>query len=88
MDGGAGERYKRTGEILPDSALEEFKKFDSIFLGGKKKMLTLVHKCNVLTHCGDLWVRRSGSRDLQEILPNRRVEMAASIGMGAGDARG
>ena len=23
----------------------------------KKKMLTLVHKCNVLTHCGDLWVR-------------------------------
>ena len=29
----AGERYKRTGEILPDSALEEFKKFDSIFLG-------------------------------------------------------
>ena len=33
-------------------------------------------------------LRRSGSRDLQEILPNRRVEMAASIGMGAGDARG
>jgi len=28
-----GERYKRTGEILPDSALEEFKKYDSIFLG-------------------------------------------------------
>ena len=28
-----GERCKRTGEILPDSALEEFKKFDSIFLG-------------------------------------------------------
>jgi isocitrate/isopropylmalate dehydrogenase len=27
----AGERYKRTGEILPDSALEEFKNFDSIF---------------------------------------------------------
>ncbi|MGB7569051.1 MAG: 3-isopropylmalate dehydrogenase [Chitinivibrionales bacterium] len=23
----------------------------------KKKTLTLVHKCNVLTHCGDLWVR-------------------------------
>jgi 3-isopropylmalate dehydrogenase len=23
----------------------------------KKKMLTLVHKSNVLTHCGDLWVR-------------------------------
>jgi len=23
----------------------------------KKKMLTLVHKCNVLTHAGDLWVR-------------------------------
>lgn len=23
----------------------------------KKNMLTLVHKCNVLTHCGDLWVR-------------------------------
>jgi isocitrate/isopropylmalate dehydrogenase len=31
--GRAGERYKRTGEILPDSAIEEFKKFDSIFLG-------------------------------------------------------
>ena len=29
----AGERYKRTGEILPDSAIEEFKKFDSMFLG-------------------------------------------------------
>jgi len=28
-----GERYKRTGEILPDSAIEEFKKFDSMFLG-------------------------------------------------------
>jgi len=27
------ERYKRTGEILPDSAIEEFKKLDSIFLG-------------------------------------------------------
>ncbi len=27
------ERYKRTGEILPDSALEEFKKFDAMFLG-------------------------------------------------------
>jgi isocitrate/isopropylmalate dehydrogenase len=23
----------------------------------KKKILTLVHKCNVLTHAGDLWVR-------------------------------
>jgi 3-isopropylmalate dehydrogenase len=28
-----GERYKRTGETLPDSAVEEFKKFDSILLG-------------------------------------------------------
>lgn len=28
-----GERYKRTGETLPDSAIEEVKKFDSIFLG-------------------------------------------------------
>jgi 3-isopropylmalate dehydrogenase len=28
-----GERYKRTGEILPDSAIEELKKFDQIFLG-------------------------------------------------------
>ena len=28
-----GERYKRTGEILPDSAIEEFKKFDAILLG-------------------------------------------------------
>lgn len=23
----------------------------------RRKRLTLVHKCNVLTHCGDLWVR-------------------------------
>jgi 3-isopropylmalate dehydrogenase len=28
-----GERYKRTGEILPDSAIEELRKFDSIYLG-------------------------------------------------------
>lgn len=28
-----GERYLRTGETLPDSALEEFKKFDAIYLG-------------------------------------------------------
>ena len=28
-----GERYKKTGEILPDSAVDEFKQFDSIFLG-------------------------------------------------------
>lgn len=28
-----GERYKRTGETLPESAIEEVKKFDSIFLG-------------------------------------------------------
>ncbi|MFH0879158.1 MAG: isocitrate/isopropylmalate family dehydrogenase, partial [Lentisphaerota bacterium] len=28
-----GERYKRTGETLPDSAVEELRKFDSIFLG-------------------------------------------------------
>jgi len=28
-----GERYKRTGEILPDSAIEELRKFDSILLG-------------------------------------------------------
>lgn len=28
-----GERYMRTGETLPDSAIEEFKQFDSIFLG-------------------------------------------------------
>ncbi len=27
------ERYLKTGETLPDSAIEEFKKFDSIFLG-------------------------------------------------------
>ncbi len=157
-----GERYKKTGETLPDSAIEDVKKFDSIFLGAighpdvkpgilevgillkmrfaldqyinlrpvklypgvetplkdkgpedidfvvvrentggiytgvggavqvgtpyevatqvmvysrpvvercirfayeytrkrnKRKQLTLVHKCNVLTHCGDLWVR-------------------------------
>ncbi|MBN2575178.1 MAG: hypothetical protein JXP73_11505 [Deltaproteobacteria bacterium] len=29
----AGERYMKTGEILPDSALEEFKKFNAILLG-------------------------------------------------------
>jgi len=28
-----GERYKRTGETLPDSAIEELRKFDAIFLG-------------------------------------------------------
>jgi 3-isopropylmalate dehydrogenase len=28
-----GDRYLRTGEILPDSAIEEFKKFDAIYLG-------------------------------------------------------
>ena len=36
----------------------------------RKKMLTLVHKCNVLTHCGDLWVRahkEMGDRDYPEI---------------------
>jgi 3-isopropylmalate dehydrogenase len=157
-----GERYLRTGEAMPDSVLEEFRKFDAIYLGAighpdvkpgvlevgillktrfaldqyinlrpvklfpgvecplkdkgpehidfvvirentggiytgvggvvqkgtpmevatqvmiyarpvvdrclkfayeytrrrnRKKRLTLVHKCNVLTHCGDLWVR-------------------------------
>jgi len=36
----------------------------------KKKMLTLVHKCNVLTHAGDLWVRTHkevGDRDYTDI---------------------
>ena len=28
-----GDRYLRTGETLPDSAVQEFKKYDSIFLG-------------------------------------------------------
>lgn len=28
-----GERYLKTGEILPDSAIEELKKFDAIYLG-------------------------------------------------------
>jgi len=28
-----GERYKRTGEILPDSVVEELKKLDAIYLG-------------------------------------------------------
>ncbi|MGB9691299.1 MAG: 3-isopropylmalate dehydrogenase [Candidatus Sumerlaeaceae bacterium] len=28
-----GERYKRTGELLPDSAIEELKKVDAIYLG-------------------------------------------------------
>jgi 3-isopropylmalate dehydrogenase len=27
-----GERYLRTGEVLPDSATEQLRKFDSIFL--------------------------------------------------------
>ncbi len=36
----------------------------------KKKMLTLVHKCNVLTHAGDLWVRTHkeiGDQDYPDI---------------------
>ena len=36
----------------------------------RKKMLTLVHKCNVLTHAGDLWVRahkEMGDRDYKDI---------------------
>lgn len=35
-----------------------------------KKMLTLVHKCNVLTHCGDLWVRahkEMGDREYPDV---------------------
>ncbi len=28
-----GERYMRTGEVLPDSAVEELRKFDAIYLG-------------------------------------------------------
>ncbi|MCX7011312.1 MAG: 3-isopropylmalate dehydrogenase [Candidatus Sumerlaeota bacterium] len=28
-----GERYKRTGEVLPDGAVEEMKKYDAIYLG-------------------------------------------------------
>ena len=28
-----GERYKRTGEVLPDSAIDEIRKFDAILLG-------------------------------------------------------
>jgi len=28
-----GERYKRTGELLPDSAVEELRNFDAILLG-------------------------------------------------------
>jgi len=28
-----GERYKKTGETLPDSAIEEFRKFNAIYLG-------------------------------------------------------
>lgn len=36
----------------------------------KKKTLTLVHKCNVLTYAGDLWVRshkEMGDRDFKDI---------------------
>ncbi|MCK5595533.1 3-isopropylmalate dehydrogenase, partial [bacterium] len=28
-----GERYLKTGEVLPDSAIEEFRKLDAIYLG-------------------------------------------------------
>ena len=28
-----GERYKRTGEILPDSVIAELRQFDAIYLG-------------------------------------------------------
>ena len=28
-----GERYLKTGEVLPDSAIEEFRRFDAIYLG-------------------------------------------------------
>ena len=28
-----GERYKKTGETLPDSAVDELRKYDAIFLG-------------------------------------------------------
>jgi len=28
-----GDRYLRTGEVLPDSAIDEFKKYDAIYLG-------------------------------------------------------
>ena len=28
-----GERYMKTGEILPDSAIDEFRKFDALYLG-------------------------------------------------------
>ena len=31
--GFGGEHYKKTGEILPDAAIEEFKDFDAIYLG-------------------------------------------------------
>ena len=31
--GFGGEHYKKTGEILPDSAIEELKDFDAIYLG-------------------------------------------------------
>jgi 3-isopropylmalate dehydrogenase len=31
--GFGGERYLKTGETLPDSAIDEFRKFDSLFLG-------------------------------------------------------
>ena len=36
----------------------------------KKKLLTLVHKCNVLTHAGDLWVRvhrEMGDKEFKDI---------------------
>jgi 3-isopropylmalate dehydrogenase len=36
----------------------------------RKKMLTLVHKTNVLTHCGDMWMRshkETGDRDYKDI---------------------
>jgi 3-isopropylmalate dehydrogenase len=36
----------------------------------RRKRLTLVHKCNVLTHCGDLWVRvhkEMGDADFRDV---------------------
>ena len=48
----------------------------------RQKRLTLVHKCNVLTHCGDLWVRahqEMGDRDFPDIEQDYNHVDAASM---------
>src|SRR3989442_1086413 len=55
-----GERYKKTGDILPDSVLDElrgFYAFDLTRKRNKMRQLHLVAKTNVLTFVHDTWWR-------------------------------